>query len=219
MPKSWRFAPHDAGAVKDLSRQLKLPALVAQVLAARGHSSESAASTFLQAKLNDLHEPDLMPNLSAAADRIVAAVKSGRRITIYGDYDVDGVTSTSILWHCLRLAGATVDYYIPHRLDEGYGLNCDSMRQLHEEDSNRLIVTVDCGICSVTEAALAKELGLELIITDHHEMSAELPDAACLVHPRLPGSTYPFGYLCGAGVAFKLAWGICARLGDGKKRI
>lgn len=217
MPKSWRFAPHDAGAVKDLSRQLKLPALVAQVLAARGHSSESAASTFLQAKLNDLHEPDLMSNLSAAADRIVAAVKSGRRITIYGDYDVDGVTSTSILWHCLRLAGATVDYYIPHRLDEGYGLNCDSIRQLHEEDPNRLIVTVDCGICSVTEAALAKELDLELIITDHHEMSEELPDAACLVHPRLPGSTYPFGYLCGAGVAFKLAWGICARLGDGKK--
>ena len=217
MPKPWRFAPHDAAAVRELSRQLKLPALVAQVLVARGHTSNSAAETFLQSSLMALHEPDLMPNLSEAADRVVAAVKSGRRITIYGDYDVDGVTATSILWHCLRLANATVDYYIPHRMEEGYGLNCDAMRQLHEEDPQRLVVTVDCGICSVEEAALARELGLELIITDHHEMGAELPPAVCLVHPRLPGSQYPFGQLCGAGVAFKLAWGICQRLGDGKK--
>ena len=217
MPKPWRFAPHDAAAVRDLSQRLRVPALVAQVLVARGHTSSSAAETFLQSSMMALHEPDLMPHLSEAADRVVSAVKSGRRITIYGDYDVDGVTATSILWHCLKLANATVDYYIPHRMEEGYGLNCDAIRQLHEEDPNRLVVTVDCGISSVVEAALAKELGLELIITDHHEMAAELPPAACLVHPRLPGSTYPFGYLCGAGVAFKLAWGICQRLGDGKR--
>jgi single-stranded-DNA-specific exonuclease len=130
---------------------------------------------------------------------------------------VDGVTGTSLLWHCLRLAGANVDYYIPHRLEEGYGLNCDAIRQLHAEDSRRLVVTVDCGIASVEEAALARALGLELIITDHHELAAELPPADCLVHPRLPGTNYPFGQLCGAGVAFKLAWGICQRLGDGKK--
>lgn len=217
MPKPWRFAPHDAAAVQELSRRLRLPALVAQVLVARGHNSQSAAETFLRSSLMSLHEPDLMPHLSEAADRIVAAVKSGRRITIYGDYDVDGVTATSLLWHCLRLANATVDYYIPHRLEEGYGLNCDAIRQLHDEDRNRLVVTVDCGIASIEEAALARELGLELIVTDHHEMAAELPPANCLVHPRLPGSMYPFGQLCGAGVAFKLAWGICARLGDGKK--
>ena len=217
MPKPWRFAPHDAAAVRDLSRQLRLPALVAEVLTARGYTSGAAASTFLQARLMDLHEPDLMPNLAEAADRVVDAVRSKRRITIYGDYDVDGVTATSLLWHCLRLAGATVDYYIPHRLEEGYGLNCEAIRQLHEEDPRRLVITVDCGICSVAEAALARELGLELIITDHHEMGAELPPAVCLVHPRLPGSQYPFGQLCGAGVAFKLAWGICQRLGDGKK--
>lgn len=217
MPKPWRFAPHDAAAVRELSQRLRVPALVAQVLVARGHSSSSAAETFLQSSLMALHEPDLMPNLSEAADRIVAAVKSGRRITIYGDYDVDGVTATSQLWHCLRLANATVDYYIPHRLEEGYGLNCDAIRQLHEEDPQRLVVTVDCGISSVAEAALARELGLELIITDHHEFGVELPPAACLVHPRLPGSKYPFGQLCGAGVAFKLAWGICQRLGDGKR--
>lgn len=217
MPKPWRFAPHDVGLVRDVSRELRLPALVAQVLVARGHTSGESATAFLQSRLMDLHEPDLMPNLSEAADRIVAAARSGRRITIYGDYDVDGVTATSLLWHCLRLAGATVDYYIPHRMEEGYGLNCEALRQLHEEDPQRLIVTVDCGIASVAEAALARELGLELIVTDHHEMSAELPAAACLVHPRLPGSSYPFGQLCGAGVAFKLAWGICQRLGDGKK--
>ncbi len=217
MPKHWRFAPHDTAVVRDLSRELRIPALVAQVLVARGHTSGASAATFLQAKLIDLHEPDLMPNLATAADRVVEAIRSQRRITIYGDYDVDGVTATSLLWHCLRLAGATVDYYIPHRLEEGYGLNCDALRQLHEEDPQRLVVTVDCGIGSVNEAALARELGLELIITDHHEMGSKLPDAACLVHPRLPGSTYPFGQLCGAGVAFKLAWGICQRLGDGKK--
>lgn len=217
MPKPWRFAPHDASAVRELSQRLRLPALVAQVLVARGYTSSSAAETFLQSSLMALHEPDLMPHLSDAAERVLSAVKSGRRITIYGDYDVDGVTATSILWYCLRLANATVDYYIPHRMEEGYGLNCDAIRQLHEEDPQRLVVTVDCGISSVTEAALAKELGLELVITDHHEMGAELPPAACLVHPRLPGSTYPFGQLCGAGVAFKLAWGICQRLGDGKR--
>jgi single-stranded-DNA-specific exonuclease len=217
MPKPWRFAPHDTAAVRELSRRLKVPALVAQVLVARGHNSESAAITFMQSSLMDLHEPDLMSHIPEAAERVVSAIRTNRRITIYGDYDVDGVTATSLLWHCLRLAGATVDYYIPHRLEEGYGLNRDAIRQLHEEDPRRLVITVDCGIASVAEAALARELGLELIITDHHEMASELPPADCLVHPRLPGTRYPFGQLCGAGVAFKLAWGICQRLGDGKK--
>ncbi len=216
MPKPWRFAPHDTAVVRDISRELRLPPLVAQVLAARGYGNGASAAAFLQSRLMDLHEPDLLPNLPAAADRVVAAIRDNRRITIYGDYDVDGVAATSLLWHCLRLAGGNVDYYIPHRLEEGYGLNCDAIRQLHEEDPRRLVVTVDCGIGSVREAALARELGLELIITDHHELSHELPDALC-VHPRLPKSAYPFGQLCGAGVAFKLAWGICQRLGDGKK--
>ncbi|WP_437203625.1 single-stranded-DNA-specific exonuclease RecJ [Planctomicrobium sp. SH664] len=191
--------------------------LLAQVLISRGIDCPLRGQEFLSARLADLHSPELLPGIPEAADRIVSALRSNRRITIYGDYDVDGVTATSLLWHCLKLAGGQVDYYIPSRLEEGYGLNLEAIRTLHAEDPHRLVVTVDCGICSLAEAALAKELGLELIITDHHTLLDQLPDSAVNVHPRLPGSPYPFGELCGAGVAFKLAWAICTRLGDGTK--
>lgn len=219
MHRIWRIAAHDRAYVKDLSARLRITPLVAQVLVARGHHQLESAEMYLAKKLATMHDPEKLPGISEAADRIVAAVKSGRRITIYGDYDVDGVTSTSLLWHCLQLSGAKVDYYIPSRLEEGYGLNCEAIRQLHTEDPSRLLVTVDCGICSVEEARLARELNLELIITDHHTFGSDLPDAAVLVHPRLPvaDNQYPFGELCGVGVAFKLAWAICARMGDGKK--
>lgn len=216
MPRRWRIAPHDRGVVSRISTEMRCSPLLAQVLASRGFLSGSEAKSFLESRMTDLHSPDLLPGIPEAAARVASAVAEKRRITIYGDYDVDGVTSTSILWHCLKLAGASVDYYIPCRQEEGYGLNLEAIRKLHQEDPQRLLVTVDCGICSVQEADLARELGLELIITDHHTMTDELPRASCLVHPRLPGSTYPFRELCGAGVAFKLAWAICQRLHDGK---
>lgn len=218
MHRTWQIAVHDRGYIKDLTARLKVSALVAQVLVARGHHRPESAEAYIEKKLATLHDPETLPGISDAADRIVDAIKSGRKITIYGDYDVDGVTSTSLLWHCLTLVGATVSYYIPCRMEEGYGLNCDAIRQLHAEDPNQLIVSVDCGIASCAEAALAKELGIGLIITDHHTISETLPDAVVLVHPRLPREPkYAFGELCGVGVAFKLAWAICARLGDGKK--
>ena len=216
MSRRWKIAPHDRGVVTRISQEMRCSPLLAQVLSSRGFQSASQAKTFLESKMTDLHSPDLLPGIPEAADRVVKAIKDKRRITIYGDYDVDGVTSTSILWHCLKLAGANVDYYIPCRMEEGYGLNLEAIRKLSEEDPQRLLVTVDCGICSVKEADLAHDLGLELIITDHHTMLDELPRAVCLVHPRLPGGSYPFGDLCGAGVAFKLAWAICQRLNDGK---
>lgn len=217
MPRVWRFPPYDEAVVQRLASELKKPVLIAQVLAARGFENGDQASEFLSARLVDLHAPELLPGVPAAVERIIAAIEAGRRITIYGDYDVDGVTSTSILWHCLTLLGATVDYYIPHRLDEGYGLNSDAIRQLSEEDSTRLVITVDCGITSIENASLARKLGLELIITDHHNLADTIPDAAVVVHPRLPETDYPFGDLCGAGVAFKLAWAICKKMGDGEK--
>lgn len=217
MPKTWRFAPHDESEVRGLSAALKISPLMAQVLAARGLTTTDRAAGFLDAKLTDLHDPELLPGISDATDRILDAINNSRRITIYGDYDVDGVTATSLLWHCLRLTGAQVDYYIPSRLEEGYGLNTEAIERLHADDPERLVITVDCGIASVAEAARAKELGLELIVTDHHHFGEELPAAAVNVHPRLPGTTYPFGDLCGAGVAFKLAWAVCRRLGDGRK--
>lgn len=217
MPRVWRFSPFDEVAIRTLAGGLRISPVLAQILAARGFASPEHAGAFLDARLGELHDPDLLPGVSAAADRLVAALHDNRRITIYGDYDVDGVTATSLLWHCLKLAGGNVEYYVPHRLEEGYGLNCEALSKLHERDSGMLVVTVDCGICSVREAEFARQLGLELIITDHHEPGPQLPEAQGLVHPRLPGSGYPFGDLCGAGVAFKLAWAVCARLGDGKK--
>ncbi len=217
MPRKWCFHPHDEPSISRLSKALKVTPLVAQVLLARGYETADAAKGYLEPKLSNLHDPNLLPGVADAAARIVAAVKDKRRITIYGDYDVDGVTSTAVLWHCLKLQGANVDYYIPCRIEEGYGLNESAIRQLHEDDPQRLLVSVDCGIASVQEAAVAKEIGLELIITDHHHIGSELPDAAVLVHPRLQGTEYPFGELCGVGVAFKLAWAICQLTGDGTR--
>jgi len=217
MARVWRYAVHDAPRVKSLSAELRVPALVAQVLLARGVESQESAREFLSARLTDLHDPSLLPGIDEAADRIVSAIADKRLITIYGDYDVDGVTGTSLLWHCLTLAGGRVEYTIPDRLNDGYGLNPGAIRTLAEAEPSQLVISVDCGIASIEEAALAEELGLELIVTDHHTIGESLPRAAVLVHPRLPGSEYPFGDLCGAAVAFKLAWAICQRLGDGRR--
>ncbi len=217
MPRIWRYTPQDHGKIQALSRELRCSALLAKVLLARGYDCKDRAATFLSAKLTDLHDPELLPGCAEAADRVIAALNDSRKITIYGDYDVDGVTSTTILYQCLKQVGAHVEYYIPCRLEEGYGLNEEAIRTLHQQDPQQVVITVDCGIASVEIARIAREIGLELIITDHHILGTELPPADCLVHPRLPGSTYPFGELCGAGVAFKLAWAICSRLGEGRK--
>src|SRR5262245_45227218 len=217
MPREWRFSPFDEFQVRHLAGRLNVSPVLAQILAARGFETPVRAGAFLDSRLTELHDPERLPGMTAAADAVVAALRANRRITIYGDYDVDGVAATSILWHCLQLAGGRVEYYVPHRLEEGYGLNCEALAKLHERDPAMLVVSVDCGIASVREAEFARELGLELIITDHHHPGPEFPNASVLVHPRLPGTDYPFGDLCGAGVAFKLAWAICTRLGDGKK--
>ena len=127
------------------------------------------------------------------------------------------MTGTAILWLCLKLLGADVGYYVPHRIDEGYGLNCEAIRSL-AADKAEMIVTVDCGIASVDEATLARELGVELIVTDHHEPGPQLPEAAAIVHPRLPGGDYPFGGLSGSGVALKLAWALCQQASGAKTR-
>ncbi len=217
MGKHWRIQPHDVERVMSLERTAGLPAVVAQLLVNRGIDSPDLAQRFLDAKLSHLRDPDELPGLPEAAERIVAAVQAGRRITIYGDYDADGMTSTAILLRCLRLIGGDVDYYVPNRLDDGYGLNDAALAAIAERGTS-LVVTVDCGIASLHEADTARRLGLELIVTDHHEMKDVLPAAAAIVHPRLPGTSYPFGGLCGAGVAFKLAWGICQRA-CGAKRV
>ncbi len=208
--KTWRLLPHDRDGIARLAADLGVAPVVAQLLLNRGLSDPAAARRFLDAPLNGFHAPQLLPGSDAAAERLWQAVQQRRKITVYGDYDVDGVTGTSILLQALSLLGAEADFYVPHRLDEGYGLNCDALRQIAAGGS-RLVITVDCGIASCAEADEARRLGLELIVTDHHEFKADLPCADVLVHPRLPGHGYPFGGLSGAGVAFKVAWLLCQK--------
>ncbi|HEY1379236.1 MAG TPA: single-stranded-DNA-specific exonuclease RecJ [Gemmataceae bacterium] len=216
MPKTWRLLPHEPDALGRLAADLGVAPVVAQLLVNRGLSDPIAARKFLDAPLTGLHPPHALPGAAAAADRLWAAVQARRKITVYGDYDVDGVTGTAILLQALTLLGGDVDFYVPNRLEEGYGLNRDALRQLAAAGT-KVVVTVDCGICSCGEAEEARRLGLELIVTDHHEYKAELPAADALVHPRLPGHDYPFGGLSGAGVAFKVAWLVCQRAEGGDK--
>ena len=202
--KEWSVRPPQDSAGQ-LASELRLPEFIAQVLINRDISTADRAQTFLTPKLTDLIEPERMPGAVQAARRIIQAVENGQKITIYGDYDVDGITSTTILWHLLTMLGASTEYYIPHRIDEGYGLNDEAIKQIAENGTN-LIITVDCGITAVKEAALAGQLGMDIIITDHHKPSSQLPEATAIVHPLL--DNYPNPDSAGAMVAFKLAWAI-----------
>ena len=215
MPKRWQIRPHDTAAVAALEQRAGVSSIVAALLASRGVKEPAAVKTFLAGTLADLRYPETLPGVPEAADRILAAVRGRKKIVIYGDYDADGMTSTAILTGCLEALDAEPRWYVPNRFEEGYGLNSEALERLAAEGAD-LVVTVDCGIASVAEAARARELGLELIVTDHHSFGTELP-AAVLVHPRLPGTHYPFGDLCGAGVAFKLAWAIATRATGAKQ--
>jgi single-stranded-DNA-specific exonuclease len=216
-PRRWNVAPADERA-RELADRLRCSAVVAQVLLNRGLVETDDCQSFLQPNLRCLLEPSLIPGLTEGAACVARAIRERKPIVIYGDYDVDGITATAILWHAIRMLGGDVRYYIPHRVDEGYGLNTDAIRQLAAEGA-KLILTVDCGVTAVEPADVARELGVELVISDHHEWKeivAEgespiplLPNATSIVHPRLPcDKPYPNPHLCGAGVAFKLAWGI-----------
>ncbi len=224
--RKWLVQTPDPVAVRALADVLRISTVTASALVNRGFSARDAdaARSFLRPTLKDLHEPTTVPGVEAAAERIAQAVRDGERVAIYGDYDVDGVTATAILWHAL----VTLDHpaekiisYIPHRIDEGYGLHAEAMDELAAKDVT-LVISVDCGITAVEPAARAAELGLDLILTDHHEWTrdadgeAVLPATQWLVHPRLPGAAAsPNGDLVGAGVAFKLAWQVGKCLAGG----
>jgi len=217
MAKTWTIAPPWPGAQR-LAARLGVPPLVAAVLGRRGYETEAAARTFLKPDLGQLHPPEALPGTLEAAERLVAAARRGRPIVIYGDYDVDGIAGAAILWQALRLAGAEVRVYVPHRIEEGYGLNRAAVRRLAGEGA-AVLVTVDCGISGVEEVALGRRLGMEVIVTDHHEPDPDrLPPADVVVNPKLPDSPYPFRDLAGAGVAMKLAWAIGQRL-SGRQRV
>ena len=202
----WNVNEPDASAVNTLVRTGYAP-LAAMVLASRGICDKKQAHKYLDCNA-PLPDPFLMTDMDKAAGRVGLAMARNEKIAVFGDYDVDGITSTCLLTDFLRRHGANVVSYIPGRLEEGYGLNPIAIRQLHEEGI-QLIITVDCGITAVAEAELCRELGIDLVITDHHECKDVLPHAAAVVDPHRPDGGYPHKNLSGVGVAFKLAAALC----------
>src|SRR5580692_3164729 len=167
-PKRWNISGSDSTAAEELASRLKTSSIVAQLLLNRGFHESGDCQEFLRPSLKCLHDPAGIPGLARAAERVARAIRDKQKIVVYGDYDVDGITATSILWHAIRQLGGIVDFYIPHRLEEGYGLNAEAIEQICKEGAG-LIITVDCGITAIEPARIARERGVDLIITDHHE--------------------------------------------------
>ncbi|TVM03832.1 MAG: single-stranded-DNA-specific exonuclease RecJ [Candidatus Brocadia sp. WS118] len=216
MIKRWVFSPPNRPLQTEIASKLKISPLLAQVLVSRGIADVASARSFLQPQIASLGDPSLLPGIEKASIRINEAVRKGESIVIYGDYDVDGLSATALMYRCLKLLGAQVSYYIPERLEEGYGLNADAIQRLSEGGAD-VILTVDCGINACREADIARACGIDLIITDHHRPGQEIPNAFAVVNPKLHASHHIFRDLSGVGIAFKLAWAIGQFLSPQKK--
>ena len=200
----WVLHPeHDPERARTLSRELSAPLPVAHALVNRGIGSPAEVGHFLQPSLEDLHDPSELLDLDRAVERLRLAAEAGERILVHGDYDVDGITSTYLLYAALSDLGAGVEYRIPHRTRDGYGLSADAVVEAQRRGCT-LIVTVDCGITAVEAVAQARQAGIDTVITDHHEPPAVLPEAVAVVNPHRSGCAYPFKPLAGVGVTFKL---------------
>jgi single-stranded-DNA-specific exonuclease len=211
-PRRWERLPCDAAAAGELAAALKLPLVVARLLCQRGLGDPAQATRFLHPALDQLHDPMGLTGMTVAVDRILAAVARQESIAIHGDYDVDGVTSTVILRRALELLGAQVVHFIPERLKDGYGLQPAAIERLHAAGVS-LVVSVDCGIRGADAARRANELGVDLIVTDHHEPDTELPPALAVINPKRHDCGYPDKNLAGVGVALKLVHALCRRSG------
>lgn len=201
--KKWTLKHKGKVKETELSKKINISPEISQILNNRGINDEKDAEIFMNPSLEYLRDPFLMKDMKKATERIKKAIENKERIYIYGDYDVDGVSSTSILYIYFKSIDYPVKYYIPNRLEEGYGINEDAIRKI-SNDGCDLIITVDCGITSVNEVGLANELGIDVIITDHHECQSDVPDAYAIVNPKQDDCNYPFDMLCGCGVAFKM---------------
>jgi len=214
MPVSliWEHVPCADAQISALAGALGVTPVCARLLCQRGFADPDAARRFLAPSLDHLHDPLGLPDMAAAVERILAGIAHGDRIAIHGDYDVDGVTSTVILQRTLELLGADVVHFLPERMRDGYGLHPPAIERLHAEGV-RLLISVDCGTRSVEAAERARELGVDLIITDHHEPDATLPRALAVINPKRSDSSYPDQDLAGVGVALKLVQALCKRTG------
>lgn len=233
--RNWKI-PEPHPQAEELASRLRSSPLIAQMLLNRGLSDLDACSDFLLPRLSSLHRPEMLCDVPKAAERIAKGIRDKERIVIYGDYDVDGITASAIMFHAIRVLGGKAECYVPHRIEEGYGLNSEALQKICDAGA-QLIVTVDCGITAIEQAKVCRERGVDLIISDHHEpkekgpfdklteghdvkaassenssfslhpSAFDLPDCYAIVHPCV-GGNYPNRHLCGAGVAFKLAWGV-----------
>lgn len=208
----WRRLECDGPAAERLHRELSVHPVVARLLVQRGFSDPDAARRFLNPSLDDLHDPSRLTDLDRAVERLLRAVARREPIAVHGDYDADGVSSTVMLRRTLELLEGDVTHFIPERLQGGYGLHAETVERLHAQGI-RVMVSVDCGIRSMDAAKRASELGLDLIVTDHHEPGAAIPPAFAVLNPRRPDCAYPDKDLAGVGVTFKLVQALCRRTG------
>lgn len=209
----WIYAqPENEESVPVLKQELGISETIARLLAIRGINSFEAARHFFRSNIDALHDPYLMQDMQLGATRLAAAIRNQEKVLVYGDYDVDGTTSTSIMYIFLRQFGLEVDYYIPHRFKDGYGISQDGIEQAIKQNAS-LVVSVDCGITAIEEAIFAKKNNIDLIICDHHTTGDQIPDAVAVLDPKRPDCNYPFDGLSGAGVAFKLVQATLMELG------
>ena len=203
MSKKWQIYQVNEKEIEELQEKYKINKLLAIILSNRGIVKEEQIEKFLKPKRNDFYDPYGMPDMKITVERIIKAIENNEKTIIYGDYDVDGITSVTVLKSFLEERGLEVGVYIPNRLDEGYGLNKKAVEKISQEGYT-LMITVDCGISAIEEVKYASELGIETLITDHHEPGEELPEALAVVDAKRKDNQYPCRDLAGVGVVFKL---------------
>ena len=211
MYKKWVYNNVDENEVTKIKEKYQISELLATILVGRNIVEDSKIKVFLEPTRKDFYDPFLLPDMEKAVERLIKAIDNNEKLMIYGDYDVDGITSISVLKKFLEDRGLKVGTHIPNRLDEGYGLNKDAINTIYE-DGYKLMITVDCGISGIEEVEYANSLGIETIITDHHEPLDNLPNALAVIDPKIKNSKYPFNQLAGVGVVFKVIQAIGIKL-------
>lgn len=212
--KRWKIREaEDQATIISLAESLNISEVLSKLLVLRDIKTFSQAKYFFRPSIESLHDPYLMNGMEAATKRVIHAITENEPICIYGDYDVDGTCATALLYMFLKELGANVSFYIPKRLTEGYGLSKEGIDAIKSLKNASLLISVDCGITAIDETVYAKQLGIDVIICDHHQPKDEIPDALAVLDPLKPNCQYPFNYLSGAGVAFKLAQGISEKIG------
>lgn len=211
MNKKWKINDTQTNIAEKIANEFNISRLVANIIANKGLKDTKEIETFLNPTRKDFYDPFLMPDMEDAVERIVKAINDKEKITIYGDYDVDGITSSTVLSRFLEERGVKPDIYIPDRINEGYGLNQNAIESIAENKTN-LIITVDCGITAVKEVEFAKELNMDVVITDHHEPGTEIPNTIAVVDCKRKDNKYPFSELAGVGVAFKLTQALSMKM-------